>query len=407
MTLSFDSLPQEVLRKILGYVDISSLGVLSVTQKADADNIASLASDDVTWYALIQNRFGIGCNHRRSSRKKKQGGVVLVKRGSSSSLSSDGNRSNAGQKRRPASYGGLTWKDSFRALSSTMRIPETSITSGSHNSGGGVFASPHLGGRTAKNSVADFFGVWCMVNHAENCRTKTVENQMRIRRRRRGHHDVVREPINLPYRTNRRYIELKLCLQNTKSGYGRVVIPDISAIRIASLEEEDYFSSWGWDKGDNEYDSTFQLVEVGPWAPRMLLRRRFGADDAAQYRDSDDVEFWNEKCGLKDIILRPFEVAVLSVHISCPDGLVYETDVLSSMSSIRVPIIADGWPNVKKKIDTNCCSATKESTIKKSTIKKKDVSISCFLSEDALWEYYCQLPGGCLSLTDRSRLVPM
>mmetsp|Transcript_18165 Transcript_18165/g.37936 ORF Transcript_18165/g.37936 Transcript_18165/m.37936 type:complete len:442 (-) Transcript_18165:525-1850(-) len=404
--LSFNILPAEVLRSILGYMDISSLAALSMTHKAEYENIASLASDDVTWYSLIQNRFGIGCNHRRRrntlrNQKRDDSGVVLVKRSSSSSLSSsgDGGKRYVGRNRRPTTYGGVKWKDAYRCLSSTMRIPETSITSGSQNPGGGaVFASPRLRGRHSKKSVADFFGVWCMINHAENCRTKTVADQTgRRRRRRRGHHDVIREPLALPYRLDRRYIELKLCLQNTKSGYGRVVIPDISAIRIPTVEEEDYFSSWGWDKWDDEYESTFHLIDVGPWAPKIVLKRRFGDDDAAQELDSNDAETWNAN-GLNDIILRPFEVVVLSVHVSCPDGLVYETDVLSSMSSIRVPVVADGWPSVSK-----------QSCVEKhySGMKSKGVSISPFLSEDALWEYYCQLPGGCLSLTDRSRLVPV
>ena len=202
-----------MLRSIIGYMDIPSLAALSMTHKATGDNIAYLATDDTTWYALIQSRFGIGCDHRRIKRqnnanKKKEDGITLVKRGSSSSLTSytDGGRG----KRRPKSYGGITWKDAYRSLPATMRIPETSI-SGNHMSGGAVFASPSLHGR--KNyikSVADCFGCWALVSHSENCRTKTIEGQMGRRQRRRNHHDVARESNNLPYRLDRRYIELKL-----------------------------------------------------------------------------------------------------------------------------------------------------------------------------------------------------
>ncbi|KAL9179447.1 hypothetical protein ACHAXT_008737 [Thalassiosira profunda] len=389
--MGFDSLPHEVLRLILSYTDVPSLAALSATQRAEHENIAALAGDDVTWYALVQGRFGIGCNHRlaRSSRRHNQ--AVLVKRGSSSSLSSDGKRS-SDRKRRSTSYGGATWRDAYRALSNIMRIPETSITSGSHVSGGGaVFASPHIRGR--KRSVADYFGMWCLVTHTQNCRTKTVEGR---RRRRRNHHEVVvvREPANLPYRHDRRYIELKLCLQNTKSGFGRIVIPDITALRIASLEEEEYFSSWGWDKWGADYDPTFHMIEVGPWAPKILLRRRFSDDAAAQYQSDLDAEEWNAKASERDIILRPFEVAILSVHISCPEGLVFETDVLSSLASLRLPIVADGWPSAEKSNGNGC-------------VINNDRSIARFVSEESLWEYYSILPGGCLSLTDRSRLVPM
>lgn len=175
-----------------------------------------------------------------------------------------------------------------------------------------------------------------------------------------------------------------------------MVIPDVSSIRIASLDEEDYFESWGWDKWNNndDYDPTFKLIDVGPWKPQIILKRRFAHNDIAQHQATVDAEEWNAKCGEKDIILRPFEVVVLSVHISCPETFVYETDVLSSMAMIRVPVAADGWPSIKD-VDGS------------TVVKKKDVSVARFLPEDEIWEYYCQLPGGCLSLTDRSRLIPM
>ena len=70
--------------------------------------------------------------------------------------------------------------------------------------------------------------------------------------------------------------------------------------------------------------------------------------------------------------------------------------MLSSMCFISVPIVADGWP-------VNANQEAKD----KVNFKSIDVSIARFLEEDALWEYYTHLPGGCLSLTDRSRLVPV
>lgn len=398
--MSFDDLPAEVLRWILAYADIPSLAALSATHRAADENVAALAADDVTWYALVQRRFFIGCDIRRISRRPKRDGVVIVNGGgSSSSLSSDGGGAAPGRKRRPATYGGANWKDAHRSLSSTMRIPETRITMGGSckPGGGGVFASPSLHGRNAKDSVADFCGAWCMVNHAENCRTKTVTGQMERRGRRRSPRDAARERVVLPYRLDRRYIELKLCLQNTKSGFGRVVVPDVSAIHVASLDEEDYFSSWGWDKWDEEYDSTFRLIEAGPWAPKILLRHRVSDDDAVRRRDAVEAEAWNATRGAKDVVLRPFEVVVLSVHVSCPSEFAYETDALSSMSSIRVPVVADGWPRAAERARDGGRRA----------VRGEDVSIARFLNEDALWGYYCQLPGGCLSLTDRSRLVPV
>lgn len=406
MTLSFGSLPAEVLRSVISYMDIPSLAAVSATHRAEADNIAALAADDETWYSLLQRRFGIGRNHRSARRKKE--GVVLVQRDSSPSLSSSGRRSDVkGQRRgrRPSTYGGVTWKDAYRCLSSTMRVPETRLTSGSHNKGrgGATFASPHLHGRHAKNSVADFLGVWCMIHHTENCRTKTVTDQIG-RRRRRDDQDTANVP--LPYRLDRRYVELKLCLQNTKSGFGRVAIPDISAIRIATLDEEEYFSAWGWDKWDADYDATFRLVQEGPWAPKLLLQR--GPDDDAGDRDrgATAVAPLQDVCrGARDLLLRPFEVAVLSVHVSCPAGHVYETDVLASAASVRVPVVADGWPPGDGGGGERCRRA--RSRVERAAVRRRDVAVSRFMSEDGVWDHFALLPGGCLSLTDRSRLVPV
>lgn len=400
----FDKLPEEVLRSILSYMDIPSIGSLSATHKPKDKNLAALASDEDTWYKLAQLRFGIGCNHKRRRSKKKKN-VVLVTRGSSSSLSSlevfssssspasSTSASGPGEKRRrrPQTYGGATWKDAFRSLNLAMRIPETSLTSGSAaTSGGPVFASPST--RWSKRSgssrsrsqqqhqhqvdfnASKFLGIWCMLNHAENCQTKLCTNSAVDRRRR----------LCLPYRLDMRYIELKLCLQNTKSGFGTICIPRLDMISVVTMEEEDYFSAWGWDKCDADYPLTY-----GPWGPKVLLRQ------CVDNEHSSDMEHaFNAKDG---IILRPFEVVVLSIHIACPFDMIYETDVLSTMSSIRIPVTSL-WQ------EGNNFTAQQQQLLRQN---EGSIASARFIEEDALWEYYSQLPGGCLSLTDRSRLVPM
>eukprot|EP00986_Skeletonema_menzelii_P012468 scaffold6887_cov161-Skeletonema_menzelii.AAC.6 len=374
-------------------MDVPSIGSIIATHKPQHKNLASLASDEDTWYLLAQRRFGIGCNHkRRTWRKKKKNNVVLVKRGSSSSLSSEASTgSGENRRRRPQTYGGATWKDAFRSLSLAMRIPETSLTSGSAaKSGGAVFASPSNrwwnkrstllknsnGAQPCQQSHAwNYLGIWCMLNHAENCQTKICTNSANRRRR---------QAVSLPYRQDMRYIELKLCLQNTKSGFGTICIPSIDMIRIATLEEDDYFSAWGWDKCDYDYPLTFKMVKHGPWAPKLLLHQCVDSERSCDIESELDV---------KDaIVLRPFETVVISIHIACPFEMAYETDVLSTMSSIRIPVMSFGSPSPSH-------LGVQQ--------HKHSVATARFLEEDALWEYYSQLPGGCLSLTDRSRLVPV
>jgi hypothetical protein len=384
----FDTLPEEVLRSILSFMDVPSIGAISTTHKPTNKNLSSLASDEDTWYLLAQRRFGIGCNHKRRSWRKKKN-VVLVKRGSSSSLSSEASSTTTvggggGTRRRPQTYGGATWKDAFRLLSLAMRIPETSLTSGSAaKSGGPVFASPSNRWRSSSkrsssstDNACNYLGIWCMLNHAENCQTKLCSNDAANSRRRR---------LCLPYRTDMRYLELKLCLQNTKSGYQTICIPSIDMIRIATLEEADYFSAWGWDKCDYDYPLTFNMIKHGPWAPKLLLRQ------CVDNHRSCDVE---HELNVKDaIVLRPFEVVVLSIHIACSFDMVYETDVLATMSSIRIPVTS------YDPLSSNNHLGAQQ--------PNHGVASARFLEEDALWEYYSQLPGGCVSLIDRSRLVPM
>ncbi|KAL3763220.1 hypothetical protein ACHAW5_005180 [Stephanodiscus triporus] len=484
---SFDGLPTEVLRSILSYADVPSLAALSNSHRPRDGNVSELAADDVTWYSLVRNRFGIGRDDRRRRlrgrrRGPKEGeeaeGVVVVNgRGGDPSSSADGGvRDGRGRRRlrRPTSYGGRDWKSAYRSLSSTMRVPDTRLTSGA------VFASPGKkrasgsgGGGGGRGCVADCLGVWCMVNHAENCRTRTVVDGRatgfggggagRRRRRRpsgrrgggRGTDDDEDPPAPppplLPYRSDRRYIELRICLQNTKSGYGRIVVPDVGSIRISSYDEDneedeedvkedeeanldDPHSHRGdvRTQGRGCRESTFAIVVEGPWAPRIALRRRANLDDddgcrrddaagdggdapaaaaaaAEYYYDYYDDDFDGATATTTSVILRPFEVVVLSVHVSCPECHAYETDALSSMSSVRVPIAADGWPKGCRRggggggdddDNDNEYNGNGRS-------RRRDVSIARFLPEDDLWKYYCLLPGGCMSLTDRSRLVPM
>ena len=301
--------------------------------------------------------------------------MVLVSRLSSSSLSSSCGVSSK-SKKRPTTYGGQTWKEAYRSLAAAMRIPETSITSGSHTAGGAIFASPHRRGRKGRG-VANCFGMWSMLGHTENCKTKVA----------RGNN---RSP--LPYRSDRRYIELKVCIQNTKSGFGNIVIPNVASLRIVSVDEEDYFNAWGWDKWTSEYDSTFKVVCSGPWAPKMLLRQRFRQTDSGSVSDGECEDL--PTANLEDIVLRPFELAIVSIHVACPETMHFETDVLSVMALMSLPIAGFGWPC---KSDGDLPSPV-----------LRDVAVARFMSEEVLWEdYYCKLPGGCLSLTDRTRLIPL
>lgn len=174
-----------------------------------------------------------------------------------------------------------------------------------------------------------------------------------------------------------------VCLQNTKSGYGCIAIPDIRRIRFVTVNEEKRFASGGCDANSrDDCTPSFPIVKHGHWAPKVLLRKRFN-------ECGRKVKHMNIHCN--EICLQPFECIVLSIHISCPQEMVFETDVLSTLSSVQVPVVPSiGWQLEQSEFSARTSFAT-----------------AFFLEEDKVWEYYTQLPGGCLSLVDRSRLIPV
>lgn len=173
---------------------------------------------------------------------------------------------------------------------------------------------------------------------------------------------------------------MKVCLQNTKSGYGCIAISDIIHIRFVTLNEEECLASCGCNGNTcDECAPSFPIVKHGHWAPKISLLRKFN--------EERDVNGTNSNA----IVLHPFEFVVLSIHISCPSDMVYETDVLSTLSSVRVKVAPHtGWYSHQSVMSNDANTATAH-----------------FLPEDLLWDYYSQLPGGCLSLVDRSRLIPV
>jgi hypothetical protein len=150
-------------------------------------------------------------------------------------------------------------------------------------------------------------------------------------------------------RGDTRFVELNVCIQNVKSGQGDVRV--------------------------NLIDCTLELmgnVDVGHqrvWMkPRVLYRSKGDVSVLARLRSKVDT-----------IVLQPFEFCVVSMHFPCQEDL-YETDLLSRAVSLSVPFSCAGDRT------TNIANAR-------------------FIDDTEIWDYYVELPGACLTLTDRSRLV--
>ena len=87
----------------------------------------------------------------------------------------------------------------------------------------------------------------------------------------------------------------------------------------------------------------------------------------------------NEEATTTSFVLKPFQVAVLSIHV--PTTAWMETDFLSQALEIQIPFSSNNNDN------------------NNSIIQRYTAPI---ISESNMWEYYQELPGGCLSLLSSS-----
>jgi hypothetical protein len=140
-----------------------------------------------------------------------------------------------------------------------------------------------------------------------------------------------------------RFIELHVCLQNAKSGAGSVTI-DLSRTTLHLM---------GIVGGQQLYGQ-----------PRIL------------YRSTQDVPTV-EAHSLADGVLEltPFEFCIIAMTFPCGVD-VFETDVLARALSLRAPLLSSS-----------------------------DIIKATFIPECDVWKYYMELPGGFLSLNDKTSLV--
>jgi hypothetical protein len=92
---------------------------------------------------------------------------------------------------RARAHGGTSWKDAFRAMSLTHRVPTCHYTRAEK----AIFAQGSGG------NPRDHVSSWVLVSHTANCRTKRSN-----------------------YHSSTRFIKFHVCLQNIKSGAGSVQI---------------------------------------------------------------------------------------------------------------------------------------------------------------------------------------
>lgn len=205
-----------------------------------------------------------------------------------------------------------------------------------------VFAK--RGGEGSENSQNPV-SLWALIFHTDNCETRTRRNSLRA--------------------GNSRYVCLRLCIQNTKSSGEFSVNVNDASIKIAAISEH----------------CSHGAVSTGSLRPRIVAFSGMTA-----HRDVSDI---TDSAG--DLTLGPFAFAVVAVHFPCASDMVFETDFLCRAVSVHVPVNSSNghsrcYNDESKEAGTSHASAF-------------------FLPENEVWNYYMQLPGGCLALTDRYRLM--
>mmetsp|Transcript_18154 Transcript_18154/g.26287 ORF Transcript_18154/g.26287 Transcript_18154/m.26287 type:complete len:395 (+) Transcript_18154:51-1235(+) len=358
----FGLLPEEVIRMIFGWMDVPSLSVLIQSSKPVHSSISLLASGDDIWVQLANRRFNIVSTSRTNR-------II--------------------REPRPKPYGGADWRAAYRSMSSCSRMPKNRIMSKRST----LFAKGLKGavltpGESLPRKRGDFVGVWVTVAHTDDCNTR-----------------LIRYPTEEDQES--RFIELHLCLQNTRSGYGTVDF-DIANASVQIIgSPRDVNDLWFSD-----------VVRSGPYRPKILYRKREGESirmrkkkcksflypEVGNGRHLYGKESQNESptdltCTCDHLnnsgslscltTLQPFEFVIVSVHVPCAPDMRFETEFLSRAICLYIPV---RWNN-----------GANQSKYKKPAIDC--LASAPFLPEADIWKYYMELPGDCLTLTDRDGLV--
>lgn len=351
------ALPEDILEHLISFVDIPSIGALCQTCRASHGNISDVASREKVWLRMADLRFQL----LSSKRKNGQGKKFLSN---------------------PMLYGGPTWKDAYRTMALSCRMPSLNGMPGGAKKRKHVFAKSCVSlvadddqwqenkryfqasfPRQHKGYFSDCLATWLMLNHTEDCNLRFTSSSTMDMSPYDCESDHDLRPGNpVPY------VELQLALQNTKSGFCDI------HVRVCDIEIQMFLSP--------DQILTQRIIPRGHLCPKLVYRNKKYATKAFSKQPCEDV-----------ISLKPFEFVILSVNLPLlphslhrAEMLRFETDFLSRAIAMFVP-------------------ATCERTVVCGNRIGKDVqpivNVAHFISENEIWERYMELPGNCLVLIDR------
>ena len=356
----FNTLPDELLRIVITWMDIPCLALLIRTSKSST--IAQMAADDKTWLSLVGRRFNIATN-----------------------------RSSSAGPPRSKSYGGSTWKAAYRSMSLAKRLPKCRQMPRKNVvfcKGGNVNCCPSV-------------NMWVMMNHTDDCNTRQVpresESADSMDNNETGDDDsasIAASSSSEDETPRERYVELRVCVQNIRTGF-RTVQVDIenTTVSIAGMRG---LSVVGIQQPRIVHKSSDDKKSAEASGPSKRTRynssRRRSARRSYLLINGDEDQTSSDKDSLPPIAryatLKPFEFVVFTARVPCTLDMRYETDFLSRARCVDVPV---SWTSTKP--NTN------------SLARNFDSCYSGFISEFEIWEHYMELPGNCLTLVDRSHVM--
>jgi hypothetical protein len=329
----FDTLPPDILKHIILFADIPSISALVQLCSPKNGNISEVASDEKTWLWLVNARFNINASKRIRD---------------------------VDDHIKPKLYGGTTWKDAYRVMARSNKMPKMKVLFRKKIifGKGGAYLQKSINGSDATHTKKCLRGkrheqvcaLWVMLNHTEDCNLRTIKQY---------DDDYAKDIFN---RHEETYIEVQVGLQNTRSGF--------TTLHIDLLEMK--FQMMPSDKCSDKLLNQ-PIIKHGIYSPRIIYR--------------SIGENVNTDCSFAEsITLKPFEFAVVAVsvplahYIAAGENLQFETDFLSRALTISVPVR---------------CQFTEKST--------NTICIGAFVSEHEIWENYMELPGNIVTLIDKTQ----
>lgn len=364
-TSYFELLPQDLLEVLLLYLDIPSIAVICQTSVPMHGNISDLASRDQTWLRLANHRFNL----------------FSVSRIARNDVTS------------PKRYGVSTWKEAYRAMARTSRMPKMNVNfkrkiifakgcgytqhGGSKNEGQNMKGLERLASPEQGQYRQQFLACWVMINHTEDCNLRSTPMEMI------SGSNSVEGSDGRSTMGESLYIELQVAFQNTKSGFSQVYI-DVCRATVQMLS------------GTGDF-ITQRVIQSGPLRPKIIYR-------SSLEKNPQSCEYLDDRCG-QVLSLKPFEFAIASLNVPLAycrqrrEVLQFETDFLSRTVSIVVPATCEIVEPIYTEQNRNSVVKATNSDVSKRFYSS--VGVATFANEHEIWESYMKLPGNCVVMVDR------